>query len=773
MEGVQQRALKYTVSSCSSHSASYVPENILEDKPSDQASRWSSDTNNPPQYLVLRLERPAVVTSLSFGKYEKTHVCNLKRFQVFGGLEDDSLLELLDSGLKNDNVAETFVVRHQLNNHLFPIRYLKVIPIQSWGPSFNFSIWYLSLLGDDRPDLVREAALWQEQYREKETIRLCLKHFRQQNYLEVFECLQKKTRIDLEHPLLTKLHNTLVIKGDYLGTEQLIMDSSEQGFFSTYMNRQQPKPVWTALILPEDGVEGGEGPPTPTPTPTPTSATGDMEDEIEEERKETVLPSITQPSSRGGHQLVMDPVAQTIYLFGGWDGNRDLSDFWVYSVAAERWTLLCGDTETEGGPPSRSCHKMVLDPVYRQIFVLGRYLERGLRDLQSNIKSDFFLYDITTGGWTQITDDTSALGGPSLIFDHQMCLDSDRRNIYVFGGQSLYVSEDERPSAEKKFSGLYVYNIPNNTWRLLWADGAILGTGLPPLRSRTGHSMLFNTSDRCLYVFGGQRKRDEYLNDFFTFHVDTGEVRLLSDGNTAGDSAIPAVGYTQRATIDCVRGELHVMTGLNKDKDKDKRSGEARVSNSFWLYEIGSGRWSVVYRNENNEPGYWTRRQSVEPRPRYAHQLVYDEVRSHHYMFGGNPGGREGKDGRLRLGDFWSLQLVRPKKSDFERAARRLVRTARFHELKSSPLAGLTYLQTELAACVNHKDKDEEKQFQLLAGQLFTEEKRNKHTLRTQLFDKIVAFFPSDMTQPTGNLSDLVPLESKSHNAGAPLLPSS
>ena len=33
-----------------------------------------------------------------------------------------------------------------------------------------------------------------------------------------------------------------------------------------------------------------------------------------------------------------------------------------------------------------------------------------------------------------------------------------------------------------------------------------------------------------------------------------------------------------------IRGEIHVMTGLNKDKDKDKRSGETRVSNSFNVY---------------------------------------------------------------------------------------------------------------------------------------------------------------------------------------------
>ena len=32
--------------------------------------------------------------------------------------------------------------------------------------------------------------------------------------------------------------------------------------------------------------------------------------------------------------------------------------------------------------------------------------------------------------------------------------------------------------------------------------------------------------------------------------------------------------------------------------------------------------------------------QTEEPRPRYAHQLVYDEVNCVHFMFGGNPGGK-------------------------------------------------------------------------------------------------------------------------------------
>lgn len=35
-------------------------------------------------------------------------------------------------------------------------------------------------------------------------------------------------------------------------------------------------------------------------------------------------------------------------------------------------------------------------------------------------QSDFYLYDIDANRWTLVTDDTSAMGGPSLVFDHQV-----------------------------------------------------------------------------------------------------------------------------------------------------------------------------------------------------------------------------------------------------------------------------------------------------------------------------------------------------------------
>lgn len=48
-----------------------------------------------PQFLILKLERPAIVQSITFGKYEKTHVCNLKKFKVFGGMSEENMTELL------------------------------------------------------------------------------------------------------------------------------------------------------------------------------------------------------------------------------------------------------------------------------------------------------------------------------------------------------------------------------------------------------------------------------------------------------------------------------------------------------------------------------------------------------------------------------------------------------------------------------------------------------------------------------------------------------
>jgi len=34
-----------------------------------------------------------------------------------------------------------------------------------------------------------------------------------------------------------------------------------------------------------------------------------------------------------------------VYLLAGWDGTKDLADFWVYDINANSWILISEDTQ--------------------------------------------------------------------------------------------------------------------------------------------------------------------------------------------------------------------------------------------------------------------------------------------------------------------------------------------------------------------------------------------------------------------------------------------
>ncbi|GIZ04438.1 muskelin [Caerostris extrusa] len=722
----EQNILKYSIYQCSSHSASFVPENVLTDNPNDGTSRWSSETNNPPQFLTLKLYNPAVVQVISFGKYEKSHVCNMKKFKIFGGMMDDSMIELLDGGLKNNNQAESFNLKHTAGGNMFACKFIKIVPIQSWGPSFNFSIWHVLLKGIDDWNIVKSCVSWYNYYREKEAIRLCLKHFRQNNYPEAFESLQKRTRVQLEDAMLSKLHQCLVVEGDYMAAEQLLYKAAEDGYLNYYLEQQAHKAKWVPLIPPPKSSDNREN----------------------------------RPGMRGGHQMCIDVHTENIYLFGGWDGTTDLSDLWCYHIPSESWTCLSRDTTAQGGPSPRSCHKMCLDPERKKIFTIGRYLDSAMR-IPKYMKSDFYVYDIDSNQWTQITDDTAAMGGPSLVFDHQVCMDVKKNKIYVFGGRILTcinpISSDEIICAEPSFSGLYSYHVPTNTWRKLRDDYPNPESDDQEIKSRIGHSMLFHDKKRLLYIFAGQRSK-EYLSDFFTYNVDTNRLDIICDGK---DNAVPPAGFTQRATIDPDLDEIHVLSGSNKDKR------EEYVKNSFWVYDINHNRWSCIYQSDVKEQENSVQiDQPLEPCPRFAHQLVYDHIRKIHYLFGGNPG--KSHSPKMRLDDFWSLHLYRPTKEMLLRQCFHIIRRHKFQEIADSdPIAAVRYLQTELASTVDHSNPEETREFQLLSFNLFSEkeiEVKNELSVdktfrgRSQLFDQLTGFFPDHMTQPKNNLIDLIPM---------------
>lgn len=720
--------LEYTIHKCSSHSANYVPENILVDKPSDQASRWTSESNWPPQFITLKLDKISIVESITFGKYEKTHVCNLQKFQILGGLSEDKMVELLNSGLQNSHEAEEFPLTYVVEGYPVPCQYIKIVPILTYGTSYNFSIWYVKLKGIQEESAVQFCLCHYNQYREREVIRLCLKHFRQHNYPEAFEKLQQTTNVVLEDPLLTELHRKVVCEGDYRSCERILEGVMQEGLFASFISKQTYQAEWS-LMSPSVDDDG-------------------------------------RPGMRGGHQMCIDPEAEMIYLLGGWDGFRDLGDFWSYNINTNHWTCISGDTTEQDGPSPRSCFKLCIDTTRKQVYTLGRYMDSNMRKV-TPLKSDFYVYDIEASKWTLICDDTAAYGGPRLIFDHQMCMDPVNSMIYVFGGRILTSGSsdtltDDRP-LEGSFSGLYSYHIPTNTWTLLRPDTDAATNGQKALKARIGHSMLFHPRNRKLYIFGGQRGR-ECLSDFFSYDLDSGDIEVILDGSKKDDVNAPSLGSTQRATIDPELNEIHVLSGMSKEKER-KDTG---IKNSFWVYYVDQKRWSCVYKNENSDHLYWKKQQQFEPCPRYAHQLVYDHINKKHYLFGGNPGKKAVS--KPRLDDFWLLMLKRPSNEQLLRRCLYLLRKTKFLEMAASnPVQGLKYLQNDMKEVVDLSNPQEREEFQQLASNLFrppgsdvpihlinvqATESNPHFAVRTELFDTLVNFFPDHMTQPKSNLLD-------------------
>lgn len=75
---------------------------------------------------------------------------------------DNNTLLLIDSGLKNDTVPESFRLKHIVNDHYLPVKYVKITPLECWKPNFNFSIWYVALEGDDSTELVQTSLSWHD-----------------------------------------------------------------------------------------------------------------------------------------------------------------------------------------------------------------------------------------------------------------------------------------------------------------------------------------------------------------------------------------------------------------------------------------------------------------------------------------------------------------------------------------------------------------------------------------------------------------------------------
>ncbi|KAI9248737.1 Muskelin N-terminus-domain-containing protein [Sporodiniella umbellata] len=537
VDPAQDSTLSYTIHAYSSYSLYYHPRNIRENDPKNQLSRWSSGTQGNHQFITLKLDCPVIARSIMFGKYHQSHVCNLKEFKVFGSLDpEENMIELLHGGLKNDNESENFLLSHRHKNKVFPVQYIKLVPLAAYGTNFNYSVWYIELKGIDDQNTVKNFSQDFINFKENEIMRLCLKYFRQKNFLDVFYLLKNRVDTQLEHPVISDLYQQLVLNGKFDAAENTLRILLETGVFEDFCETSNYTTEWKQL------------------------------------KQDVAL------VGRGGHQMCIDTNRQALFVFGGYNGKEDLGDCWRYNIIEKKWVALTPQSEID----PRSCHKMCYDPKSDAFYVLGRYKNLTEKTL-SNLNSELFKYDVKKNSWIRLSDNTAKESGPDLIFDHQMCIDSRDSTIYISGGKVISANV-----GSPEYSGLYSYKIETNQWNSLRVMGTNTTENL--LFERAGHSMFIDQTNNCLYLFSGQRAH-ECFYDLFRYNLLDGSFTNIEHGYKEEFSR--EAGFAHWMTFDEKKQEIHMLASYTRSKKWEK------IKNVLYVYSIKRNSWQPIYENES------------------------------------------------------------------------------------------------------------------------------------------------------------------------------
>ncbi|KAL0266007.1 UNVERIFIED_CONTAM: hypothetical protein PYX00_011724 [Menopon gallinae] len=720
--------IEYEIDSYSSYASNYKPENIMVENSGDPSSRWSTSATSLDQYIVLRLRSPAVLTTISFGKYCKIHVCNVKELKVYS-----EGFEILRCSLRNDTEKETYNLEYTTGNTYLISTKVKICPMSSWGMNFNYSLWYVELRGYSNID---SFVSFNMRYSDLEASRLALKFIckRTRDNPELNESFSRYFGVEVDHQVIKNIKE-LVTSRNYDMLERYLEELGAVGIFDEFMEEMPYMAIWSEVV-----------------------------------RKDT------WPSDRGGHQMVQ--MGGRLILYGGWDGEKELGDMWEFNVKSQEWKEI--PYSYDDGPGRRSCHKMIA--MGDTLYVFGRYIPMEYQRQSSWFEREIFYFK--NNKWKS----KRYLSGPSNLFDHQMvvapgasqrdtsdahdagrareaetCAEdagcdtmaADSRHGHVHStidrGSAKTCCSDTKPEADDAefgnpvfflfggrsqndhyYAGLY--KLEGSKMKVLRSQ-SLQPESSPELKGRVGHSLLYIPPDyfppeddaehgmppkllflshynNSLLIIGGQRIKDNYKEITF-YSIDTDTVYR--------NIAFPIVSegkVVQRAVLR--HHEIVVHFSYSKEKDKFNET-------SLWIYNLKLNKWIECESNSG-------------PSARSAHQFV--ECGSY-YMYGGNLG-----QGSKRAGDMWKLELKKKTVGEIIRDLKFIVRKHRFLSM-GSKLDALEYLKNNVYEVVDHRIESA-KYKELCCSKL-----KNVVSTDECMIEEILRYFPSSMKAPERSLEEL------------------
>lgn len=311
---------------------------------------------------------------------------------------------------------------------------------------------------------------------------------------------------------------------------------------------------------------------------------------------------------RSGHNMVWDTHDNLLFVFGGIDnvGNL-LNDLWSYSPVTGVWTELNAPTApsapgTCGAVPNpRMNAAMVWDTVDQKLVLYGGV---GVDD---RYLADLWMYSPSASSWTAVQC-TQGKPGPG-----------PRASSAVWDGQGMLL-----------LGGIYQGGLYADFWSYNLTSGWQKLADRTPLGQRTYQTMVWDTNDGRLYVFGGLDANGLQRDDFWMYSANGGWTQV-----TAQTQANPVARQQGIGTWD---GKDHLLLLMGGWED-----GQGVPFFGLWAYDPVQNAWNLLTPLDKNGahlvPG------------RTASVMVWDATDNRAYIYAGAGNGKTGSS----LNDLWML----------------------------------------------------------------------------------------------------------------------
>lgn len=202
------------------------------------------------------------------------------------------------------------------------------------------------------------------------------------------------------------------------------------------------------------------------------------------------------PKGRSGHATAIDDLKQIIYLFGGYNGIKELGCLWKHDIKKSIWTLLNDSTLYK-----KSCHKMLYYKEY--LIIIGGYKENHKNIETNNFTqtAQIMFFCINNNCWR--TEEFKCQSEKlknfiESVFDFQAIIIDNI--IYVFGENYNY---NVKSNSYINKIGLVRIDLDKRYIDEVYNENHTLEY-LVQMKNRSAHLMVYNTIDEKLYISGGK-----------------------------------------------------------------------------------------------------------------------------------------------------------------------------------------------------------------------------------------------------------------------------